>query len=128
MIGSFQRRQGGHWRWCEIGDGGVPVGVAISVARHFLQTKQHDSDVVLAARCVGGRDQRLAAVAQRLVSEQHVKQLHLAQHRGEPVAADQIHILCATPEGAHVNLDRCLGTQRPGDHRALGVLLGFPQG
>ena len=56
---------------------------------------------------------------------QHRHDLLLGEHRGEPVAAQQVDVARAGAEGAGVDLDRQLGAERACDHRALGVLDGL---
>ncbi len=99
------------------GDGEPPTDL--------LQAQQDHGDVVAPARAVGLGDQRVAGGAQARVGAQQLGDAGLGDHRGEPVAAQQVHVGGVRAEGARVDLDGLLGSERAGDDRALRVLFGF---
>ena len=96
-----------------------PVGRAV-----LAQPEQHDRDVVLAAALVGSSDERIGGGVEVVGAAQDRAHLVVRDHRGEPVRAEQEEVARAAGDGIGVHLHVGLGAQRPGDDRALRMVLG----
>jgi hypothetical protein len=91
----------------------------------LLEAEEDHGDVVAASISVGGVDQLGDGAAQAAALGQDPLDLLLVDHRGQPVAAEEKDVPGAGGEGHRVHRHPLLGTQRAGDHRALGMLLGL---
>ena len=79
------------------------------------------------ARLASSTSARTAASIEVAPREQ-LGDLLLAEHRRQPVRAEQEDVAGAGRDGLHVDLDLGLGPERPGDDRALRVVLGLGVG
>ena len=79
------------------------------------------------ARLASSTSARTAASIEVGAGEQ-LRDLLLAEHRRQPVGADQEDVAGPGGDGLHVDLDLRLGAERAGDDRALRVVLGLGVG
>ena len=91
----------------------------------LLEAEGDHGDVVAPAGLVGACDQLGDRVVERFRAAHHGGDPVVLDHRREAVGAEQEHVVGTRAEAERVDVDRGLGPERPGDDRALRVVLGL---
>ena len=107
--------------------GPIKVGCLLDLGPHLglLQPEGDDRDVVSAAGFVRLADEARDGVVEAVGAGQCGRDPILPEHRRQAVGTQQVHVPRPCLVGHRVHLDLALGPQRPGDDRALRMVLGL---
>ena len=105
-----------------------PTRVASSIAAPSSAPSSRKATTVMLSRppaSFASATSRVTASSRSSVDGERPRDPVVLDHRRQPVGAEQEDVARAGAEGERVDLDLLLGAERPGDDRALRVVLGL---